>query len=144
MWTFYSKFYDTIMFWDCLFIFFFKQQIVSQQRILIHEDSMNLLSLYTSPSLPNITLGLPAVPTQLNVSHYTAAQVIFSEGNSVISCVFRLQGNLVEFASPRIHLLHSKLCKDVQFDFKLKNYTGSQYVIYIKTITNIYIMFYSF
>ncbi|XP_034524822.1 histone deacetylase 9 isoform X21 [Ailuropoda melanoleuca] len=45
------------------------EQIVSQQRILIHEDSMNLLSLYTSPSLPNITLGLPAVPTQLNASN---------------------------------------------------------------------------
>ncbi|XP_023388264.1 histone deacetylase 9 [Pteropus vampyrus] len=44
-------------------------QMVSQQRILIHEDSMNLLSLYTSPSLPNITLGLPAVPTQLNASN---------------------------------------------------------------------------
>nr|KAF6418482.1 histone deacetylase 9 [Rousettus aegyptiacus] len=44
-------------------------EMVSQQRILIHEDSMNLLSLYTSPSLPNITLGLPAVPTQLNASN---------------------------------------------------------------------------
>ncbi|XP_040820662.1 histone deacetylase 9 isoform X9 [Ochotona curzoniae] len=45
------------------------EQIVSQQRILIHEDSMNLLSLYTSPSLPNITLGLPAVSSQLNASN---------------------------------------------------------------------------
>eukprot|EP00071_Canis_lupus_P049608 XP_022283165.1 histone deacetylase 9 isoform X20 [Canis lupus familiaris] len=45
------------------------EQMVSQQRILIHEDSMNLLSLYTSPSLPNITLGLPAVPPQLNASN---------------------------------------------------------------------------
>ncbi|XP_007533702.2 histone deacetylase 9 isoform X12 [Erinaceus europaeus] len=44
------------------------EQIVSQ-RILIHEDSMNLLSLYTSPSLPNITLGLPAVPPSLNASN---------------------------------------------------------------------------
>ncbi|KAM7120473.1 histone deacetylase 9 isoform 5-T5 [Molossus nigricans] len=44
------------------------EQMVSQQRILIHEDSMNLLSLYTSPSLPNITLGLPAVPAQLSAS----------------------------------------------------------------------------
>ncbi|XP_076978420.1 histone deacetylase 9 isoform X2 [Tamandua tetradactyla] len=44
-------------------------EMVSQQRILIHEDSMNLLSLYTSPSLPNITLGLPAVPSQLNASN---------------------------------------------------------------------------
>ncbi|XP_057360551.1 histone deacetylase 9 [Manis pentadactyla] len=44
------------------------EQMASQQRILIHEDSMNLLSLYTSPSLPNITLGLPAVPAQLNAS----------------------------------------------------------------------------
>uniref|UniRef100_A0A2K6G584 histone deacetylase n=3 Tax=Propithecus coquereli TaxID=379532 RepID=A0A2K6G584_PROCO len=45
------------------------EQMVSQQRIIIHEDSMNLLSLYTSPSLPNITLGLPAVPSQLNASN---------------------------------------------------------------------------
>ncbi|XP_027395786.1 histone deacetylase 9 isoform X10 [Bos indicus] len=45
------------------------EKMVSQQRILIHEDSMNLLSLYTSPSLPNITLGLPAVSTQLNASN---------------------------------------------------------------------------
>ncbi|XP_054420505.1 histone deacetylase 9 isoform X2 [Pteronotus mesoamericanus] len=45
------------------------EQMVSQQRILIHEDSMNLLSLYTSPSLPNITLGLPAVPAQLSASN---------------------------------------------------------------------------
>ncbi|XP_058382750.1 histone deacetylase 9 isoform X5 [Diceros bicornis minor] len=45
------------------------EKMVSQQRILIREDSMNLLSLYTSPSLPNITLGLPAVPTQLNASN---------------------------------------------------------------------------
>ncbi|XP_072821003.1 histone deacetylase 9 isoform X3 [Vicugna pacos] len=45
------------------------EKMVSQQRILIHEDSMNLLSLYTSPSLPNITLGLPAVPAQLNPSN---------------------------------------------------------------------------
>ncbi|XP_048195685.1 histone deacetylase 9 isoform X2 [Perognathus longimembris pacificus] len=45
------------------------EQLVSQQRILLHEDSMNLLSLYTSPSLPNITLGLPAVPSPLSASN---------------------------------------------------------------------------
>ncbi|XP_005343916.2 histone deacetylase 9 isoform X6 [Microtus ochrogaster] len=45
------------------------EQLVPQQRILIHEDSMNLLSLYTSPSLPNITLGLPAVTSPLNASN---------------------------------------------------------------------------
>nr|XP_044991664.1 histone deacetylase 9 isoform X10 [Jaculus jaculus] len=45
------------------------EQLVSQQRILIHEDSMNLLSLYTSPSLPNITLGLPAMPSPLTASN---------------------------------------------------------------------------
>ncbi|XP_063118566.1 histone deacetylase 9 isoform X12 [Rattus norvegicus] len=44
-------------------------ELVPQQRILIHEDSMNLLSLYTSPSLPNITLGLPAVPSPLSASN---------------------------------------------------------------------------
>ncbi|XP_042712354.2 histone deacetylase 9 isoform X6 [Chrysemys picta bellii] len=44
------------------------EHLVSQQRILIHEESMNLLSLYTSPSLPNITLGLPAVQSQFSAS----------------------------------------------------------------------------
>ncbi|XP_027727876.1 histone deacetylase 9 isoform X1 [Vombatus ursinus] len=44
------------------------EQMVSQQRLLLHEESMNLLSLYPSPSLPNITLGLPAVPPQLSAS----------------------------------------------------------------------------
>ncbi|KAH0627410.1 hypothetical protein JD844_003063, partial [Phrynosoma platyrhinos] len=41
---------------------------VPQQHILINEESMNLLSLYTSPSLPNITLGLPAVQSPLSAS----------------------------------------------------------------------------
>uniref|UniRef100_A0A8C0IMW4 histone deacetylase n=1 Tax=Chelonoidis abingdonii TaxID=106734 RepID=A0A8C0IMW4_CHEAB len=44
------------------------EHLVSQQQIVIHEESMNLLSLYTSPSLPNITLGLPAVQSQLSAS----------------------------------------------------------------------------
>ncbi|XP_044284967.1 histone deacetylase 9-like [Varanus komodoensis] len=44
------------------------EHLASQQHILMNEESMNLLSLYTSPSLPNITLGLPAVQTQLSVS----------------------------------------------------------------------------
>ncbi|XP_078519801.1 histone deacetylase 9 isoform X1 [Lissotriton helveticus] len=41
------------------------EHVVSQQRLLSHEESMNLLSLYTSPSLPNITLGLPAASSPL-------------------------------------------------------------------------------
>uniref|UniRef100_A0A8D0L5V9 histone deacetylase n=1 Tax=Sphenodon punctatus TaxID=8508 RepID=A0A8D0L5V9_SPHPU len=44
------------------------EHLPPQQRILLHEESMNLLSLYTSPSLPNITLGLPAVQSQLSAS----------------------------------------------------------------------------
>nr|XP_033786825.1 histone deacetylase 9 isoform X4 [Geotrypetes seraphini] len=40
----------------------------SEQCLLNHTESMNLLSLYTSPSLPNITLGLPAAPSQLTAS----------------------------------------------------------------------------
>nr|XP_056713004.1 histone deacetylase 9 isoform X4 [Euleptes europaea] len=44
------------------------EHLVPQQRILMNEESMNLLSLYTSPSLPNITLGLPAVQPQLSTS----------------------------------------------------------------------------
>ncbi|XP_038029790.1 histone deacetylase 9 isoform X5 [Anas platyrhynchos] len=44
------------------------EHLVSQQRLLIQDESVNLLSLYTSPSLPNITLGLPAVQTQITAS----------------------------------------------------------------------------
>ncbi|XP_068092094.1 histone deacetylase 9 isoform X2 [Hyperolius riggenbachi] len=44
------------------------EHLVSQQHLLQHEKSMNLLTLYTSPSLPNITLGLPATATQLSAS----------------------------------------------------------------------------
>ncbi|KYO26764.1 hypothetical protein Y1Q_0019227 [Alligator mississippiensis] len=44
------------------------EPLVSQQHILIGEESMNLLSLYTSPSLPNITLGLPAVQSHISAS----------------------------------------------------------------------------
>nr|XP_020637051.1 histone deacetylase 9 isoform X2 [Pogona vitticeps] len=41
---------------------------LAPQHILINEESMNLLSLYTSPSLPNITLGLPAIQPPLSAS----------------------------------------------------------------------------
>ncbi|KAI1242765.1 Histone deacetylase 9, partial [Lamprotornis superbus] len=44
------------------------EQLVSQQRLLIQDESVNLLSLYTSPSLPNITLGLPAIQPQISAS----------------------------------------------------------------------------
>ncbi|XP_069504594.1 histone deacetylase 9 isoform X8 [Ambystoma mexicanum] len=44
------------------------EHVVSQQRLLSHEESMNLLSLYTSPSLPNITLGLSAASPQLTTT----------------------------------------------------------------------------
>ncbi|KAM4791633.1 histone deacetylase 9 isoform 11-T12 [Cyanocitta cristata] len=42
------------------------EHLVSQQRLLIQDESVNLLSLYTSPSLPNITLGLPAIQPQIS------------------------------------------------------------------------------
>ncbi|KAJ7407306.1 Histone deacetylase 9 [Pitangus sulphuratus] len=44
------------------------EHLVSQQRLLIQDESVNLLSLYTSPSLPNITLGLPAIQPQITAS----------------------------------------------------------------------------
>ncbi|XP_010171283.2 histone deacetylase 9 isoform X11 [Antrostomus carolinensis] len=44
------------------------EHLVSQQHLLIQDESVNLLSLYTSPSLPNITLGLPAVQPQISAS----------------------------------------------------------------------------
>ncbi|KAJ7322382.1 hypothetical protein JRQ81_018669 [Phrynocephalus forsythii] len=44
------------------------ERLTTQQHILINEESMHLLSLYTSPSLPNITLGLPAVQPPLSAS----------------------------------------------------------------------------
>ncbi|ETE70667.1 Histone deacetylase 9, partial [Ophiophagus hannah] len=42
--------------------------MVPRHCILINEESVNLLNLYASPSLPNITLGLPAVQPPLTVS----------------------------------------------------------------------------
>ncbi|XP_075683418.1 histone deacetylase 9 isoform X2 [Rhinoderma darwinii] len=44
------------------------EHFTSHQLILHHEKSMNLLSLYTSPSLPNITLGLPPAAPHINAS----------------------------------------------------------------------------
>lgn len=44
--------------------------MVPQHCILINEESMNLLNIYASPSLPNITLGLPAVQPALTVSDW--------------------------------------------------------------------------
>nr|XP_005991334.1 PREDICTED: histone deacetylase 9 isoform X2 [Latimeria chalumnae] len=44
------------------------EHLISHPRILNHEETVNLLSLYTSSSLPNITLGLPAVSSQLSAS----------------------------------------------------------------------------
>ncbi|XP_044149852.1 histone deacetylase 9 isoform X3 [Bufo gargarizans] len=44
------------------------EHLTSHQLILHHEKSMNLLSLYTSPSLPNITLALPPAAPQLSAS----------------------------------------------------------------------------
>ncbi|XP_075443302.1 histone deacetylase 9 isoform X3 [Ascaphus truei] len=44
------------------------EHLVSHQHFLHHEKSINLLHLYTSPSLPNITLGLPAAASQITAS----------------------------------------------------------------------------
>ncbi|XP_041421893.1 histone deacetylase 9-like isoform X2 [Xenopus laevis] len=44
------------------------ENLVSHHQLVHHEKSLNLLNLYTSPSLPNITLGLHATATQLNTS----------------------------------------------------------------------------
>ncbi|XP_015666276.1 histone deacetylase 9 [Protobothrops mucrosquamatus] len=46
------------------------EDMVPQHCILINEESMNLLNIYASPSLPNITLGLPAVQPTLTVSDW--------------------------------------------------------------------------
>ncbi|XP_063777816.1 histone deacetylase 9 isoform X2 [Pseudophryne corroboree] len=44
------------------------EHLSSHQLLVHHEKSINLLSLYTSPSLPNITLGLPAAAPPLHAS----------------------------------------------------------------------------
>ncbi|KAM4704664.1 LOW QUALITY PROTEIN: histone deacetylase 9 [Rhinophrynus dorsalis] len=44
------------------------ENLVSHQHLVHHEKSLNLLNLYTSPSLPNITLGLPTSASQLSAS----------------------------------------------------------------------------
>lgn len=44
------------------------QRWPSQPRLLGPEGSMSMLNLYTSPSLPNISLGFSAAPSPLSVS----------------------------------------------------------------------------
>ncbi|XP_029104034.1 histone deacetylase 9-B isoform X2 [Scleropages formosus] len=44
------------------------ERLLSQQRIAKPKESLSLLSLYTSPSLPNITLGLPSVPSPIRAA----------------------------------------------------------------------------
>lgn len=47
------------------------QRWPSQSRLLGPESSMSMLNLYTSPSLPNISLGLPAASSPISVSQVT-------------------------------------------------------------------------
>ncbi|KAL4629731.1 histone deacetylase 9 [Arapaima gigas] len=44
------------------------EHLLSQQRIAKPKESLTLLSLYTSPSLPNITLGLPSGPSPIRTA----------------------------------------------------------------------------
>lgn len=44
------------------------QRWPSQPRLLGPESSMSMLNLYTSPSLPNISLGFSAASSPINVS----------------------------------------------------------------------------
>ncbi|KAG8443050.1 hypothetical protein GDO86_011753 [Hymenochirus boettgeri] len=44
------------------------ENLVTHQHLVHHEKYLNHLNLYTSPSLPNITLALPNSSTQLNAS----------------------------------------------------------------------------
>lgn len=50
--------------------------------------SVNQLSLYTSPSLPNITLGLPATATATAASNVRMAAALQSPSSSVCICAF--------------------------------------------------------
>uniref|UniRef100_A0A8B9RTL6 histone deacetylase n=1 Tax=Accipiter nisus TaxID=211598 RepID=A0A8B9RTL6_9AVES len=59
------------------------EHLVSQQRLLIQDESVNLLSLYTSPSLPNITLGLPAVQPQISVSDQQGVALAGQYGGNI-------------------------------------------------------------
>ncbi|XP_041102226.1 histone deacetylase 9-like [Polyodon spathula] len=44
------------------------EHLLSHERVLKPEESMTLLSLYTSPSLPNINVGLPAASSPINAA----------------------------------------------------------------------------
>lgn len=48
-------------------LFFFIQRWPSQPRLFRPEGTMSVMTLYTSPSLPNITLGLSANSSPLSV-----------------------------------------------------------------------------
>ncbi|XP_060680699.1 histone deacetylase 9-like isoform X4 [Hemiscyllium ocellatum] len=49
------------------------EQLLPHRRILTWDGSVNALNLYTSPSLPNITLGLPAPTASSASSHINAS-----------------------------------------------------------------------
>ncbi|XP_059510542.1 histone deacetylase 9-like [Stegostoma tigrinum] len=49
------------------------EQLLPHRRILNWDGSVNTLNLYTSPSLPNITLGLPAPTASSASSHIKAS-----------------------------------------------------------------------
>lgn len=80
------------------------------QRLAAREGSVSQLSLYTSPSLPNITLGLPATGPASTVSkvnaqyyndtiqHYSLHQRIFIQSLSCLSS----QSVHMEFAKRKL------------------------------------------
>ena len=91
-------------------------------------------SLYLSLSTQHY-LGAPgsAHAAQCKLPHGSSPErpVWHFPWGARVSCMFRLQGNVVE--SP---LLFTELFKEVQFNFKLKTYAGS-YNNILKIITNI-------
>uniref|UniRef100_A0AAX7SJN4 Histone deacetylase n=1 Tax=Astatotilapia calliptera TaxID=8154 RepID=A0AAX7SJN4_ASTCA len=76
----------------CVFVFL---QLRSLHQTLGADGTLSPLSLYTSPSLPNISLGLPA-NTHITVSH-------------CVACV----GHDVETPPPSSHSAHSSLLQHV-------------------------------
>ncbi|XP_026533803.1 histone deacetylase 9-like isoform X2 [Notechis scutatus] len=79
------------------------EDMVPRHCILINKESMNLLNLYASPSLPNITLGLPAVQPPLTVSSpFTEKQKNEMQSNKQGVAMFsQPRGTISSLSSPQ-------------------------------------------
>ena len=69
----------------------FDSQVSLLQRLAARDGSVSQLSLYTSPSLPNITLGLPATgpASSVSSSSTTLLMPLLSVSGAALSWIFK-------------------------------------------------------